>query len=340
MSCPPWESDLWREVPTTGWCLADDVHKRRRQKSFLAYQFALLVNQALAGGAKRLGPNTYEWDVSRGCGNPYRLVCHSTGIGSVEMLCACRSHCDVCLKHKRQMWAARALAETKQAARTWLGTLTLRSEEQYRAACEAAKRAGQAMPRTATFRPGVVGRSGWTEYDRDRHISATCADLEQTPGVAFERRVGVIGEEVTRWLKRVRKRCCEEWQAQGLELSGGEIRYFLVVERHVSGEPHWHVLLHETSELKPIRNDWLCKPPRDKPAPQTDARWHLGFSNFKLIGLERATYPTKYLTKSLLARVRASLRYGVEDPPKGIAEGVKLDPQKGLDFIGDCSHGC
>lgn len=103
----------------------------------------------------------------------------------------------------------------------------------------------------------------------------------------FGLRHNVVSGELTRWLKRVRKN------------SGAPLRFCLIAEAHKSGAPHYHVLVHERDPAKPVR--W---------AVLSDA-WTWGFSTFKLIDDERgATYAAKYLSKSSLARVRASLAYG------------------------------
>lgn len=96
-----------------------------------------------------------------------------------------------------------------------------------------------------------------------------------------------ISKEITKWLKRVRK------------YSGAPFKYLLVTEAHKSGLPHYHLLIHEQCAERPLRHAMLSD------------QWRLGFSKFKLVDDPKAaTYVTKYLSKSAIARVRASLRYG------------------------------
>lgn len=99
-----------------------------------------------------------------------------------------------------------------------------------------------------------------------------------------------VQREVTLYLKRLR------------EKAGVGFRYVSVVERHKDGYPHVHLLLHEKTE--PIRH-------RD-----ISSAWHCGFSNAKLVEdlTGAARYVAKYLTKSAIARVRASIDYGT--PPE------------------------
>lgn len=105
----------------------------------------------------------------------------------------------------------------------------------------------------------------------------------------FAARLKLIGVEVTLFIKRIRKN------------SGAEFKYILVAERHKSGLPHLHILLHEAPGA-PIRKNKVL-----------DRAWSWGFSKFALAETKHAYYVCKYLTKSSEARVRASLHYGEID---------------------------
>lgn len=102
----------------------------------------------------------------------------------------------------------------------------------------------------------------------------------------FGRHVRAIGPEIGRFIKRVRKN------------TGAPIRYLLVAEAHKSGTPHFHMLVHQCSINDIVRYDDL------------KSQWDLGFSQWKLTDKKAASYVCKYLSKSLLARVRASQAYG------------------------------
>lgn len=94
---------------------------------------------------------------------------------------------------------------------------------------------------------------------------------------------------LTLWLKRIRKN------------SGADLRYMLVCEAHKSGLPHYHALIHEANIDIRVTKRVL------------QAAWQQGFSNFKLVPPDecaKATYACKYISKSSLARVRASRAYG------------------------------
>lgn len=105
-----------------------------------------------------------------------------------------------------------------------------------------------------------------------------------------------IGKEFTKYFKRIRKK------------TGLKFKYLLIAEYHRSGEPHYHALLHEQSPDQTITwRDWSQKE-RDKMYPE----WPLGFTKFNLIeDSSDGRYICKYLSKSSVARVRASLRYGL-----------------------------
>lgn len=129
----------------------------------------------------------------------------------------------------------------------------------------------------------------------------------------FPFRHAAVSRELTLALKRIRKR-----------KGRNAFRYFLVCEKHQSGLPHYHMLLHELAAT--VRKSEL------------NEFWPWGFSQWRLVtaGGERrgARYVAKYLSKDASARVRASQGYGGEptawsalanspsarEPAKGVAD--------------------
>ena len=103
-----------------------------------------------------------------------------------------------------------------------------------------------------------------------------------------KRRLSTIKRWLTLALKRLRAN------------TGARIRFLAVFENHKSQLPHLHVLIHEYSGTVTARNIQAC--------------WPHGFSKAKLVQDDNprraAFYVCKYLLKSSLTRVRASLRYG------------------------------
>lgn len=92
-----------------------------------------------------------------------------------------------------------------------------------------------------------------------------------------------MSKELTLMFKKMRK-------------SGLKFRYVLVAEKHKDGFPHAHMLIHEVDS--PITKRTL------------ESFWNWGFTKFLLAESRHPSYLTKYLTKSAIARVRASLHYG------------------------------
>lgn len=173
-------------------------------------------------------------------------------------------NCERCRSARRALWAARAAGETLASVRTWFGTLTLSPEAHYKMLLLASRRLSTGGTRLEDLSND--------EQFRERHAE--------------------ISRELTLWLKRVRKN------------SGAPLRVLIVVEKHESGLPHYHVLLHENDVERPVTYRQLAN------------AWPHGFVKFKLIDTQDRKpvwYVTKYLAKDACARVRASVDYG--NPP-------------------------
>lgn len=177
----------------------------------------------------------------------------------VEVSTRCRK-CAPCLEHRQRLWAARAIDETLASNRTWFGTLTINPAQRFRYRLLADQRLERR------------GHGSWSS---------------QSEGAKFKALVDVIGPDITKWLKRVRKQ------------SGAALRYLLVSEAHKDGFPHFHILVHERSlnvTERTLRKQWL-----------------VGFSHFRLVDRtdrRAASYVCKYLSKDAQTRVRGSVRYG------------------------------
>lgn len=229
----------------------------------------------------------------------------------------CR-RCEPCLQHRSMLWAARACHELDTASRTWFGTLTINPEHRARLGFEATARLRRA---SQSWVPDFMALK---------------------PAERFAALHREVNDELTRWLKRVRKN------------SAAKFRYIIVVEAHNCrceaclennpgwhpkcgwkyeqieghvGFPHYHLLLHEQSD------EVLHK-------VMTDA-WRLGFSKLRLVdetGNHPAFYVAKYLAKSALARVRASRFYG--DPTRATPVRAALTSnylrRNNLDADGAC----
>lgn len=210
------------------------------------------------------------------CSQPYEV--HAIGLpglleasGPLPVVFAARCRkCPECLAHRRRLWTARAVDEIWASNRTWFGTLTVRPEERLRIAWTGER---------------AMRQRGWSEED----LTA------RPPGQTFTHLCNLLGKEVTKWLKRVRK-------------NAGPLRYLLVFEAHKDGFPHCHILLHETAT--PVRKIDL------------ERQWKHGFSHWRLVERDEkaAVYACKYLSKDAQARLRASQSYGQTHLVRRIAD--------------------
>lgn len=212
-----------------------------------------------------------EWDLSGSCQDPvpvelYSRVSarHNSGRRPMTVILETRCRkCMWCLQQRRSFWTMRALDEYRASSRTWFLTLTLDPHNQWIAECTA--------------------RSERENFD----------DL--APPQKFAALVQVVGRELTRFVKRVRKN------------SRARIRYLLVAEAHQNGRPHFHMLIHELDKEAPVRKQVI-----------KDA-WRFGFSKSTLVNDPRgAVYLCKYLSKDARTRVRASFKYGLQVGMAGV----------------------
>lgn len=122
----------------------------------------------------------------------------------IDIEARCRK-CAACLRARARMWTERAIAECRQAGRTWMGTLTLSPHQHHLMMCRASHRLKQSVVR-------------WSSLSAEEQLSERHKE---------------ISKEITLWLKRVRKN------------SHAVLRFLLVMEQHKNGLPHYHVLIHE-----------------------------------------------------------------------------------------------
>lgn len=165
--------------------------------------------------------------------------------------------CGACRRARMNYWGFAGMEQTKLSVRTWFGTLTLTPEWQ-----------GELLDR-ARLRSPTPNAEWWSEPQCDARFAAVRDEFLS---------------EVQRYWKRLRK-------------SGHLFKYLLVFERHKSGLPHAHFLLHECAA--PIRKRELR------------SQWPFGHFQAKLVsdGERAAWYVVKYLSKSDQARQIASAGY-------------------------------
>lgn len=233
-------------------------------------QLGELIARGISLGCTAKSRYLWEWNVSGTCTNPRYVALssrpspdeidptHGKAAMGLDMDVPCRQ-CQQCLAARARLWTRRAQSETALAPRTWFGTITLSPDNHHR----------------------VI------QLARVREAESAGVDFDALGyGEKFHIRHGIISAELTRYVKRVRKN------------SGAKLRYLMVAEAHKSGDPHYHVLLHERRDGGSVRHKAL-----------TDA-WQWGFTKWNLTDASRARYVCKYLAKHAMARVRASLHYG------------------------------
>lgn len=259
--------------------------------------------RALAAGAVRLSLMHVHWDCSAGCEKPNAIEIE----GRLDPQVALET------VPGGQVWHAgsyypypprkRAVAVQE---RPWTQTLTMDVKcrqcptcLRHRAAHWRMRAQGEilAAPRTwfGTLTLSSEAHNRMSMQAHARLSKGGTALLELSPIEQFREEHSEISKEITKWLKRVRFE------------SNSKLRYCLVAEAHKSGLPHYHILIHEGIGSSSVYERTLRK------------QWHHGFSKFNLVHDKRAAaYVCKYLSKSSLARVRASIDYG--NPPLGIED--------------------
>ena len=199
--------------------------------------------------------------------------------------------CKNCLRAKQFYWARAAMQRTEEThtagLRTWFGTLTFTEAEQREAVQLAFEKWSQDTGRSSA--------EWWSEPRCDERFRLV---REVMTGM------------VQRYWKRLRKgvKRCERCYPRKPRKAGewdhppASFKYFLAFERHKSGLPHVHWLLHE--EAAPI----LLK--------QLACAWPHGFVKIKVVkgtDIRRAGfYVSKYLGKAIQARQIASLGYAIK----------------------------
>lgn len=243
----------------------------------------VVAGKALRNGAAMVTTSRVVADASGDCSHPVGFEKQYTrfdknldprhwGLAKVDHTLVvsgdarCRK-CENCKRFRARVWTKRALNETSWAARTWFGTLTCRPDVHHMHLTQARLRA---------------------------HRAGFDLDLEPT-AEQFRRHVARLGEELTKYIKRVRKALPD----------GARLRYMFVVEQHngggrLHGFPHLHCLIHE-AQPHTVRKAILRQ------------QWSHGFTRWKLVDRSKPAavwYVCKYLSKENVARVRASSRYG------------------------------
>lgn len=293
-----------------------------------------LAQRAIASGrAIVVSPGYVRWDIGGACEAPVLRKCVAVNPRpipknpppgfrdrrwiQVDLGVPCRA-CKHCLRKRTWNWKLRGVSEWRDAEeshrRSWLGTLTLRPEAQYLMRLRAARAYEFKHPLKearltvdGTIEDAPTGAKTWDQLTPEEHFRLTTIEASK---------------EVTKYLKKVRNYRRDRWRAEindlwllhgwpkrvvaqmrrsgffGEEPPASKFRYYLTAEAHKSGNPHFHIVFHENDSLELLHDQLSCK-------------WELGFTKFKLVKDKRgAEYAAKYLAKTKMARVRASIGYG------------------------------
>ena len=221
----------------------------------------------------------WEYDLSNACEDPksrtlHARRCSGPGVqtrwrvnpGSLTLHLSgipCRK-CKVCAAYRAYKWRERIRNELAYWPRTWFLTLTVRPDVHY-------------MLHQSHLADKIA--DGWLDSDF------------RSQDAEYKLRCEALGKELTKYIKRVRKPHAGE--------AAIDPRYFAVFEKHKSGLPHLHLLVHEAGG--PVTWDRLM------------SRWALGHGTAKLVSdsAGAARYISKYVLKGdTSTRTRASLLYG------------------------------
>lgn len=248
-----------------------------------------LAAHALTYGAHRPSLGLIEWDVGAYCDEPVTVEVVGRGYGSrgfnvnpgtlavILTGLPCRK-CVRCLRVRRAQWSDRALKELARADRTWFCTFTLKPEVHH-----------------ATFIEQLARKTSknWLDADFD----------EQQREFALRCQGGL--SLVTKFWKNLRKPQAGEEPIR--------IKYLVTCERHISGLPHFHALIHERAGTCTYR--------------RLASRWtRYGFMKANLVDVhsKAARYVTKYVAKDMLGlRIHASERYGRDLAPEDLRSALR-----------------
>jgi len=247
-----------------------------------------LMMQALSSGGELASPTTVKWDIAGNCARPWvRTLSARPPKHAVLGEIFAPSYGFV--GKGTAVW--RYIGIDKGTPHTLFLELSTRCRRcfecrRYRSRMwrQRALTEIQVAPRTwfctFTLNPEYHNLMWYRAVIRDPAVEGQDGDAQ------FIARHREITAEITLYIKRLRKQFA------------GNLRYLFVAEKHESGLPHYHALIHETDLDRRLLKRMI------------KGQWHLGFSDAKLAAPEHATYVAKYLSKDAVARIRASRLYG------------------------------
>jgi hypothetical protein len=241
-------------------------HRRRSPKGSEPDLAERVTDAIIAGNAEPVDGFGWSRRLSRDCAHPVRVAANDGKQLFAERYVRCRK-CKPCLRARTNYWGFAGMEQTRLAAgaggRTWFGTLTLDADWQ------------EEFLHRARMAHGDPCAAWWDEPHCDERFARVRDELLK---------------ELQKYWKRLRK-------------AGHRFKYLAVFERHKSGLPHVHWLLHEQTRI--LKKD-------------LQAEWPYGFTNVSIVGgrsagaadpRKAAWYVVKYLSKSVQSRQVASSGY-------------------------------
>lgn len=265
-----------------------------------------MVAKALAAGATRPNMSRVRWDISGPCQRPHVTEFYSRPAGDEGQRM---------IHNRRQRIVVKRFSMAPMTLELHTPCRKCGPCKAYRQRLWTARAYDETRLSARTwFGTLTISPEAWV------HAISRCRAAEASQGVDFdalpetERHAllhAQFGAEVTKMLKRIR----------GL-VPAEHLRFLVVLELTQNGVIHYHLLLHERSSMFPVRH------------AQLKDQWPFGFSKWKLVDDARqASYVAKYLSKTLLARVRASEGYGTGTAPKNtlLSIGEAKSNERGFD---------
>lgn len=250
---------------------------------------ARLGARALAAGATVPAVNNIHWDVSKGCVQPFMATIE----GRSALLAGRDEWGDVrkVSPFNENLQPLRRSAEYGYQKTLWVDVLA-----PCRKCAVCARNRARLWAGRARAEISIAPRTWFATFTKEPEqqyllsLRAEASDPQKwhESEDKFPMLAAEFGKDLTKYFKRLRKN------------TGRQFRYLLVAEAHKSGLPHMHALIHERAMSQPILKRELQR------------EWKDGFTTFKLTDREPkvAWYVCKYISKSSLARVRASVNYG------------------------------
>lgn len=261
-----------------------------------------IAARAVQNGATIHSPRRIEWNIAGRCEAPTTRELFArreptplnkdpqSDVMSVTLHTRCRK-CAPCRAYRKERWRSRIGAEISSAPRSWFVTLTFDPTTHLEA---------ELRVRNYTDHEGRT----WFSLSDDERFALYEARLYRHLQLYLKRLRKKWSWHHGEWVHVQPKKRLQGPRRKRKLRRGNAFRYVVVSEMHserLEGFAHYHLLMHETDWIRPVKYKWL-----DKMWP-----WIADASLVKEPERPRAHwYVTKYLTKQCPSKIRASFAYG------------------------------